>query len=61
MENGFGGSIIQVGNEPSIVALAQPAAKELTIPWASSAPCEHQPQGANERFHKALFAHVRAI
>eukprot|EP00971_Amphidinium_carterae_P278718 5533075-Amphidinium_carterae.2 len=61
MENGFGGSILQVDNEPAILSLAQTAAKELTIPWRTSAPYEHQSQGAIERFHKTLFAQVRAI
>eukprot|EP00971_Amphidinium_carterae_P271726 5391837-Amphidinium_carterae.1 len=41
MENGFGGSILQVDNEPAILALAQAAAKELTILWRTSAPYEH--------------------
>eukprot|EP00971_Amphidinium_carterae_P231084 4585980-Amphidinium_carterae.4 len=60
MEKGFGGSIIQVGNEPSTTAGAQTTAKELTIPWRTSAPHEHQSQGAIERFHKTLFAQVSA-
>eukprot|EP00971_Amphidinium_carterae_P144438 2862311-Amphidinium_carterae.8 len=61
MENGFGGSILQVDTEPAILAFAQAAAKELTIPWRTSAPYEHQSQGAIGRFHKTLFAQVRAI
>eukprot|EP00971_Amphidinium_carterae_P308303 6126919-Amphidinium_carterae.1 len=61
MENGFGGSILQVDNEPSILALVQQVAKELAIPWRAAASHEHQSQGAIERFHKTLFAQVRAI
>eukprot|EP00971_Amphidinium_carterae_P277586 5509229-Amphidinium_carterae.1 len=61
MENGIGGSILQVDNEPAILALAQAAAKELTIPWRTSASYEHQSQGAIESFHKTLFAQVRAL
>eukprot|EP00971_Amphidinium_carterae_P155745 3088426-Amphidinium_carterae.1 len=56
MENCFSGSIIQVANEPSSVALAQTAATELTTPLRASAPYEHQSQGAIERFHKTVFA-----
>eukprot|EP00971_Amphidinium_carterae_P073792 1459077-Amphidinium_carterae.1 len=36
MENGFGGSILQVDNEPSILALVQQVAKELAIPWRAA-------------------------
>eukprot|EP00971_Amphidinium_carterae_P170466 3377642-Amphidinium_carterae.1 len=61
MENGFGGSILQVDNEPSILALVQQVAKELAIPWRAAASHEHQSQGAIERIHKTLFAQVRAI
>eukprot|EP00971_Amphidinium_carterae_P029583 582125-Amphidinium_carterae.2 len=61
MENGFGGSILQVDNEAAVLSLAQTAAKELTRPWRTSALYEHQSQGAIERFHKTLFTQVRAI
>eukprot|EP00971_Amphidinium_carterae_P022949 452633-Amphidinium_carterae.1 len=61
MENGFGGSILQVDNEPSILALVQQAAKELAIPWRAAPAHDHQSHGAIERFHKTLFAQVRAI
>eukprot|EP00971_Amphidinium_carterae_P146639 2906325-Amphidinium_carterae.1 len=37
------------------------AAKEFSIPWRTSAPYEQQSHGAIERFHKTLFAQVRAI
>eukprot|EP00971_Amphidinium_carterae_P155994 3092599-Amphidinium_carterae.1 len=55
MENGFGGSILQVDNEPSIMALVQEVAKELANPWRAAAAYEHQSQGAIERFHKTLY------
>eukprot|EP00971_Amphidinium_carterae_P283162 5621530-Amphidinium_carterae.1 len=61
VENGFVGPILQVDDEPAILALAQSAAKELTIPWRTSAPYEHQSQGAIERFHGTLFAQVPAM
>eukprot|EP00971_Amphidinium_carterae_P192928 3828485-Amphidinium_carterae.1 len=61
MENAFGGSILQVENEPSILALVQGVAKELelAIPWRAAAA--HEQQSQSERFHKTLFAQVRAI
>eukprot|EP00971_Amphidinium_carterae_P040385 792741-Amphidinium_carterae.1 len=61
MENGFGGSILQVDNKPCILALVQQVAKKLAIPWRAAASHEHQSPGAIERFHKTLFAQVRAI
>eukprot|EP00971_Amphidinium_carterae_P275855 5473703-Amphidinium_carterae.2 len=56
MENGFGQSIIKVGNEPAIIHLGQEAAKEWTIPWRHSSSHKHQGQGAVERLHKTLRA-----
>eukprot|EP00971_Amphidinium_carterae_P234875 4660747-Amphidinium_carterae.1 len=52
MENGFGGSIIQVDNDPATLTLSQTAAKELSMPWRSAAPHDHQSPGAIQRFPK---------
>eukprot|EP00971_Amphidinium_carterae_P169352 3355548-Amphidinium_carterae.1 len=61
MENGSGQWSIQVDNEQATLQLAQQAAQELTIPWRTYSTHAHQGQGAVERFHKTLFAQVRAI
>eukprot|EP00971_Amphidinium_carterae_P204356 4055131-Amphidinium_carterae.2 len=55
MENGFGQSIIQVGNEPAIKQLAEEAAHELTIRWRQSSSHTPQGQGSVERFHQTLY------